>query len=478
MSDVFQMPAFGWKPRPDQVPIWRRMLSNDFRRGVIVAHRRYGKDELGLQMTAVKAMQRVGSYWYCLPEYTHARRAVWEMVNWRTRRTRIDDAFPPEIVVKRNDQTMMLWLESGSTVQLIGSDNIDSLVGGGQVGIVMSEAALSNPKAVQFFRPILEESGGFELQISTPRGKNHFYKSYCAAKEDEAAGDSTVMAAYMAATQTGVFNEIQLARIRNDLIRETNEKMGKALFAQEYLCDWNAAVVGAVWGDELSVLEADGRSGKFPFDRRFPVHTSWDLGVGDETVILFWQDIGGFHRLIDAHEATGLGIDTYIDLLVQKREQYRYVYGEHIAPHDVNHREKLRGISVQEGARRMGLDFKRMPNTRVTTQINCAAQLINNMQANTSNPAVAQALERFKGYKYNQNKLTGDVIPNPVHDINSHASSALMTYSIYKASRLGVAVGDVGTDVGSKFDPRQFNRAAPFSHDGSVSRMHRSSAFG
>lgn len=478
MSTMFQMPAYGWRPRPDQIPLWRKMMEPDFRRGVIVAHRRYGKDELGLQMMAVKAMQRVGSYWYCLPEYTHARRAIWEMVNWRTKRTRIDDAFPPEIVVKRDNQTMMLWLESGSTVQLIGSDNIDSLVGGGQIGIIMSEAALSNPKAVQFFRPILEESGGFEMQISTPRGKNHFYKSYMGAKEDSRSGDRTVLAGYMPATETGVFDPLQLARIRNDIIRETNEKMGRAIFAQEYMCDWNAAVVGAVWGDELSILEADGRAGKFPHDRRFPVHTSWDLGIGDPTVILFWQDIGGYHRLIDAYEATDLGIDTYINVLIAKRDEYRYIYGEHIGPHDVNHREKLRGISVQEGARRMGLEFKRMPNTRVATQINCAAQLINNMQVNVVNPAVAMALERFKGYHYTENKQTREIVPVPVHDINSHASSALMTYSIHKASRMGVNVSGVDQELGGKFDPRQFNRPAPFSSETSVSRLHRNGAFG
>ena len=148
------------------------------------------------------------------------------MVNWRTKRTRIDDAFPPEIVARRDNRAMMLWLESGSTVQLIGSDEVDSLVGGGQVGIVMSEAALSKPHALQFFQPILEESGGWSLQISTARGKNHFHRADHAALEDMRAGDSTVYAAFKDATKTEVFSTAQLHRIRMELIRDHGSKIG------------------------------------------------------------------------------------------------------------------------------------------------------------------------------------------------------------------------------------------------------------
>ena len=107
MTD-FALPVYGWSPRRDQMPLWRTMMRPEFRQGVIVGHRRFGKDELGLQLTCIKAMQRVGSYWYCLPQYNQARKTIWEMVNWRTKRARIDDAFPPEIVTKRDNQSMML----------------------------------------------------------------------------------------------------------------------------------------------------------------------------------------------------------------------------------------------------------------------------------------------------------------------------------------------------------------------------------
>jgi len=486
MTD-FALPAYDWRPRKDQMPIWRTMMSDDFRRGTIVAHRRFGKDELALQMMAVKAMQRPGSYWYCLPQYAQARKTIWEMVNWRTKRARVDDAFPPEIVVKRDNQSMMLWLESGSTIQLIGSDQVDSLVGGGQVGIVLSEAALSDPRAMQFFRPILEESGGFELQISTPRGKNHFYRNYLAAKEDMDSGDKTVLAAKLTAEDTSVFPPAQLNRIRLDLIREHGKKIGEAIFEQEYKCSFQAALIGAVWGDEISELELEGRLRPMHHDRRFGVSTSWDLGVGDSTVILFWQEVNTRHRLIDAFEGTGLGLDTYIEVLKNKKAEKGYVYSQHIGPHDIQNREWLRGVSRMDEAKRMGLHFTRMPQTRIKTQISVGAQMLRNVEVNESNPDAVAAFEHWKAYHYPVNKTTGEFVTTPVHDEHSHASSALMTYSLHHASKLGVNLGDMDPDLhgdalggAGKFDPRVYDTRGAFRGGGIASGVSnpRQGAFG
>lgn len=481
MSDkVFELPAYGWNPRKDQIPLWRHIMAPDFRKGVIVGHRRYGKDELGLQAMAVKAMERVGSYWYALPQYEQARRTIWEMVNWRTKRTRIDDAFPPEIVTKRDDRGMMLWLESGSTVQLIGSDQVDSLVGGGQIGIVMSEAAVSDPRAMQYFRPILEESGGWELQISTPRGKNHFYRSYLAAKEDMDAGDSTVFSALMTAEKTGVFPAHQLLRIKMDLIREHGHKIGEAMFEQEYNCSFTASIIGAVWGEECTELENSNRYRSLPHDPRIPVITSWDIGVGDSTAILFWQNFGSRIRLIDAVEASDLGLDTYIDVLKKKHAELGYTYSQHIAPHDIQNREWLRGVSRMDEARRMGLNFKRMPQTKLRTQIAVGAQLLRIMEVNSANPDAVAAFDHIKSYHYPLSK-TGEIVATPVHDKHSHTSSAMMTMALEQAARLGVNLADPDPelmgkvdDLGqvSKFDPRQYG-SAPFGSDSSVSSMMR-----
>lgn len=474
------LPAYGWCPRKDQMEVWRAITDPSFQRGTIVASRRWGKDETALQALVIHAMRRVGSYWYCLPEYEQARKAVWTMVNWRTKRTRIDDAIPMEIREKTDNDSMWIKLISGSTIQLIGSDRVDSLVGGGQIGIVMSEAALSNPKAKMLFMPILEESGGWILELSTPRGKGPFYKSYLANKEDMAAGVPGRFAALLPADKTGLFPPEQLERIKRDLIREHGTVIGMSIFNQEYLCSFDAAVVGAVWGAELEEMEMQDRVRPCPYDKRFPCFTSWDLGIADQTWAIIWQYVNGEYRLIDALMGTGMGLDSYIATLKDWHHTKGYNYAKHFGPHDIQNRDFARGLSRIDEAKRMGLTFTRTPQTRLRTQIIAGAHLIRQMVVNSNNDMAMQALEHFKQWKYPVNKSTGQFIETPEHSIHSHASSALCTYAINVAKDLGVS-GFVDPELhadlngalgGTKFDPRMYGNA-PFSHANSVSSMMR-----
>ena len=459
----FALPAYGWAPRADQMRLWKAMLRNEFRQGVIAAHRRFGKDELALQLTCIKAMQRVGSYWYCLPQYNQARKTIWDMVNWRTQRTRIDDAFPPEIVTKRDNQSMMLWLASGSTVQLIGSDQVDSLVGGGQIGIVLSEAALSRPEAMQFFRPILEESGGWELQISTPRGKNHFYHSHLSVKSEYELGDIGSVTQVITAEDSTVFNPEQLARIRRKYIHDYGHALGTALFEQEFMCSFTAAVVGSVWGVEVQEIENEGRLGKFGYDRRYPVFTSWDLGMRDPTAILFWQEIGSEYRLVDAFEAPDLGLPGAIEVLKLKHREMGFHYAEHIAPHDIQNRDWAIASSRKAEAARLGLHFKRTPQARLKSQISAASQLLRQVTVNSASKGAVAAYEHWKAYRYEQNSATKELMSTPLHDEHSHSSSALMTYALDRMAKLGFTSEYTdeelhsGTGLSEKFDPRLYD---------------------
>jgi len=90
------LPHNGWKPRIDQLPFWKYLQSGG-KRAFVLAHRRWGKDEVALHFTATAMMQRAGTYWHCLPEYGQARKAIWEAVNPHTGKRRIDEAFPEEI---------------------------------------------------------------------------------------------------------------------------------------------------------------------------------------------------------------------------------------------------------------------------------------------------------------------------------------------------------------------------------------------
>ena len=142
-------------------------------RGVFVWPRRNGKDMESINILAAKALQRVGDYAYVAPFANQCRGIIWEG-NAGTG-MRFIDYIPREVVERKLDQSMKLFLKNGSTIQLYGSDNPDALVGRNFVGIVFTEFSLHKDAIWGYLRPMLAENGGWALFNGTPRGMNHFY---------------------------------------------------------------------------------------------------------------------------------------------------------------------------------------------------------------------------------------------------------------------------------------------------------------
>jgi hypothetical protein len=134
-----------WKARDYQEPLWRYMHGGG-KRAIAIWPRRHGKDDLALHFTACAAHERVGTYWHLLPQQNQARKAIWNAVNPHTGRRRIDDAFPAELRDATRDDEMFIRFKTGSTWQVIGSDNYDALGGhaahrGGVLGVGAERSA-------------------------------------------------------------------------------------------------------------------------------------------------------------------------------------------------------------------------------------------------------------------------------------------------------------------------------------------------
>ena len=126
---------YNWRPRPYQDPLWS-YLSNGGKHAVVIAHRRWGKDEVALHHTMCEAWKRTGNYCHMLPFYSQARKALWDAVNPHTGQRRVDEAFPQELRTHTREQEMSIGFSNGSTWQLAGSDNYDALMGTSYAGIV------------------------------------------------------------------------------------------------------------------------------------------------------------------------------------------------------------------------------------------------------------------------------------------------------------------------------------------------------
>lgn len=170
-----------WQPRNYQRPAWDYLESGGLH-AELTWHRRSGKDEICMHRTACAAFERKANYWHMLPEYGQARKAIWDAVNPHTGIRRIDEAFPQELRKATRNHEMSIEFLNGSTWQLVGSDNYNSLVGSTPAGIVYSEWALSDPQVRAYLRPIIAENKGWQIFITTPRGRNHAYTTLQAAK--------------------------------------------------------------------------------------------------------------------------------------------------------------------------------------------------------------------------------------------------------------------------------------------------------
>lgn len=302
-------------------------------------------------------MERVGPYWHMLPMANQARKAIWDAVNPKTGRRRIDDAFPPEIRESTRENDMFIRFKNGSTWQVVGSDNYNALVGSPPVGIIFSEYALADPSAWALLRPILLENGGWAIFISTTRGRNHFHKLVeYAKKADEWYGETLTIEDTKAIPMSAIETE------RKELIAERGEQEATAIIAQEYYCDADASIPGAYYGALMSRVMKENRIGVFPWIPNEPVGTAWDLGSGDSTVIwCYQQPANGRVRIIDVIASSGVGVDWYIKRL--KDRPYDYV--DHIWPHDGGHKNirDLGGDTLKTTAGKMGLKPLRiLPN--------------------------------------------------------------------------------------------------------------------
>ena len=397
------------------MPLWTA-LEKGKKRGIYTWHRRAGKDDVGLHWTACAAMQAPGTYWYLLPQAAQARKAVWDAVDPHTGKRRIDWVFPPEIRERTRNNEMFMELKTGSAIQVVGSDNFNSLVGSPPRGVVFSEYSLSDPAAWSYIRPILRENGGWALFNFTPRGRNHAVTMFEAAKDDP-----EWFTQKLTARDTGVFTEAELEKERLEYIRELGEDDGDARFRQEYLCDFSADVVGSYYARFITNLEGEGRVGTVDWDRLLPVHTAWDLGYSDDTAIWFYQIARQEIRIIDYYQASGQDVVHYVKMLQGKP----YTYAKHNVPWDAVPKTMASGGKsiLEQLASHLGIQtLKVVPNLELEDGVQAVRAILPRCWFDAKR--CKQGLEALRQYQREWDEDRKVFKPRPLHNWASHPADA------------------------------------------------------
>lgn len=420
------------------MPLWS-YLENGGKRAIQIAHRRWGKDEVALHRACIAGFERVGTYWHMLPKASQSRKAIWDAVNGRTGKRRIDEAFPKEVRDGDARETdMFIRLKSGSTWQVVGSDNFDSLVGSPPIGIVLSEWALAEPRAWAILSPILEENKGTALFITTPRGRNHALKTLDLAKS-ESDWFWDVKSAY----ETPVFTREALEKIKRELIKTYGEDDGLSLFDQEYACSFDAALVGAYYAKQIEQLEQSGRiRDGIEFDPNHLVETAWDLGYSDDTTIWFFQTVANEPRVLGYYSAHGQDIGHYADKLNEYAERKGWRYWEkdprealHWVPWDARPKTLAsRGKSLLEIAwEEKQLSLRVAPNISVQDGIQATRKFL--AKAWFDKTECADGLECLRNYQREWDEDRKVFKTTPLHNWASHGADGARIMAIAQAQR-------------------------------------------
>lgn len=470
-------------PRPYQEECWNHILSEHLdyakrkheaesageefyetepswaKKAIQVLHRRAGKDIGALHLIAFASQLRIGNYKHILPFKTQARDAIWDGIDALGNRF-IRNAFPDEIIESINESRMLVRFTNGSTYQLQGGDS-DKLVGAGPVGIVYSESALMSPNVRTFLRPMLDETGGWELHITTPRGKNWFHKLAMHAERSEDwyykyltirdtwrwAYSSEVLdinenaihdsiptelkfrntADAEIAINSGAIKAMYKVRIMTESMVQSLKDEGQDPFIvdQEYYCDWDVALQGSYYGDMMMKMIADERVGKFPHNPNRPVYVHMDIGFNDATSITFTQEGPmGQGVIIDHTWGSNRSLLDWTYWVENRANEMNYTIGLILMPHDANNTEvshgktRLEWVLDEGGFESRGLQFDVLERADKQAGIDATRGFLST--ACIDEDKCEYLVESLKSYRREYDEKNQTYRNIPVHDWASH----------------------------------------------------------
>jgi hypothetical protein len=396
-------------PRAYQLPICNALESEGgkYRKIFCLMPRRSGKDLLAWILMIRAAIRSVGTYIYCLPYYQDARGVIWDAMT--SNGDRFLDYIPRELTSRINQQQMQVHLINGSIIKLSGSNAYDSALRGRNAKmIVFSEFAFADPDAYTLGAlPIIRESGGSIIILSTPSGKNHFYDFYTMAKNSPKEWFTYVQT--VDDTQ-----HISIDSINADIARG---EISAEKAAQEYWCSFEGQE-GAYYSKYINKMHLENRIGTVLWDPYHKVYTAWDLGIQDPTAIIFFQVIGPRVLIIDYYENNNEGMEHFAKVIQSKE----YRYAGHFPPHDIEARESARGLTKRALYAELGIEFEEPVRTGVLDGIEFVRRTFSKLWIDKDKCShLIKALDNYRA----RTSIKAHTSEKPLHDRWSHACDAM-----------------------------------------------------
>lgn len=368
----------------------------------IVAHRRAGKTVACIQDLIARAIQSKkpnSRFAYIAPFYTQAKDVAWQYLKQYTA------AIPG--TVPNESELHVTFKHNGSRIRLYGADNYDRMRGIYLDGCIMDENGDMDPRAwSEVIRPALSDRKGWATFIGTPKGRNGFFDIHTLAQDSD-----DWLSIVLRASESGLIDADELADARRTMTAEQ--------YQQEYECSFDAAVIGSYYGALIADAEREGRVTDILVSNDLPIHTAWDLGIGDSMVIWVFQAGPEGMRVIDHIEDHGKPLGHYVGIL----DAAGYKGGNDYVPHDAKVRSLDTGRSRLETLLAMGRRPILLPPASVDDGINGVRQLFPCMWFDRAK--CKDGIEALRNYRADFDEKAKVFKTHPRHDWSSHTADAL-----------------------------------------------------
>jgi len=407
LKELVKRYEYPYKARDAFLDFHRR----DQRWAVLVCHRRAGKTVATIAdiiRRAVMEKKENARYAYIAPFYAQAKSIAWDYLL----------RFAEPAIVKANQSELWVELVNGAKIRLLGAENCDALRGNYLDGVVLDEFADMKPRLWgEIIRPLLSDRQGWATFIGTPKGHNSFYDIY-----NEAQKNPNWYVKTLRADQSGLLPDAELL--------DAQATMSTNQYEQEFLCSFEAAILGAFYGQEMRRITDLERITTVDYDPMFPCHTAWDLGFNDSTSIWWFQVVYGEIRVLDHHSSNGQSIPFYTMLLDQKEDEFGYKYGYHYLPHDAKAKTLASGgksIIEQISAKIDIKHLKIVPNLSLQDGIQASRLALTRTWFDNRCEEGIECLRQYQREWDDDKKIFRD---RPKHDWTSHSADAFRYLSI------------------------------------------------
>ncbi len=182
--------------------------------------------------------------------------------------------------------------------------------------------------------------------------------------------------------------------------------------------DFATVFEGAYYVKELLAAREQGRIRSVKVEPLLPVHTAWDLGIGDSTAIWFFQVIANEIRVVDFYENNGKALPHYADVILAKA----YPRGDDWVPHDAKVKELGTGRTRVETMRELELKPRLVPNHTLMDGINAVRETL--PRCFFDEKRTEYGLDALRQYRSEFDEKAAVFSDRPLHNWTSHAADA------------------------------------------------------